>query len=89
VLSHRYYHDSRVQFSARDLVDCTGPWSKGNAVNHEAVQATFRSCTQWQESSYSTGDECVEVITELPGWVGVRDSQLGADSPVLAFTTAQ
>jgi hypothetical protein len=31
----------------------------------------------------------VEVITELPGWVGVRDSNLGADSPVLAFTTGQ
>jgi Domain of unknown function (DUF397) len=58
-------------------------------VNHEAAQATFRSCTQWRKSSYSTGDECVEVITELPGWVGVRDSQLGADSPVLAFTTAR
>jgi len=31
----------------------------------------------------------VEVITELPGWVGVRDSKLGADSLVLAFTAAQ
>jgi hypothetical protein len=58
-------------------------------VNHEAAQATFRSCTQWRKSSYSSGEESVEVITELPGWVGVRDSQLGADSPVLAFTIAQ
>ncbi|MDQ1538189.1 MAG: hypothetical protein QOE58_2582 [Actinomycetota bacterium] len=31
----------------------------------------------------------MEVITELPDWVGVRDSNLGADSPVLACTTAQ
>jgi hypothetical protein len=31
----------------------------------------------------------MEVITELAGWVGVRGSKLGADSPVLAFTTAQ
>jgi hypothetical protein len=31
----------------------------------------------------------VEVITELPGWVGGQDSKLGADSPVLAFTTAR
>jgi Domain of unknown function (DUF397) len=63
----------------------------GVAVNHETAQDTFRSCTQWRKSSYSSpdGEECVEVITELPGWVGVRDSNLGADSPVLACTTAQ
>ena len=58
-------------------------------MNHEAAQATFRSCTLWRKSSYSISEKCVEVITELPGWVGVRDSQLGAASPVLAFTTAQ
>jgi hypothetical protein len=60
-------------------------------VNHDAAQATFRSCALRRKSSYSSpdGEECVEVITELPGWVGVRDSKLGADSPVLAFTTAQ
>jgi Domain of unknown function (DUF397) len=35
-------------------------------VNHEAAQATFRSCTQWRKSSYSISEECVEIITELP-----------------------
>jgi hypothetical protein len=31
----------------------------------------------------------VEITTELTEWVGVRDSKLGGNSPVLAFTTAQ
>lgn len=31
----------------------------------------------------------MEISTELAGWVGVRDSKLGADSPVLAFTSAE
>ena len=31
----------------------------------------------------------VEITTELTEWVGVRDSKLGVNSPVLAFTTAQ
>jgi hypothetical protein len=60
-------------------------------VNHKAAQATFHSCTQWRKSSYSfpDGQECVEITTELPGWIGVRDSKLGTDSPVLAFTAVQ
>jgi len=37
----------------------------------------------WRKSSYSADRECVEVA---PGpQVGVRDSKLGADSPVLSF----
>lgn len=41
----------------------------------------------WRKSSYSQGaNDCVEITTELPGWVGVRDSKLGTVSPVLAFT---
>jgi hypothetical protein len=83
--------NNRVQFCARYVGGRTGPWSNGDVVNHETAQDTFRSCTQWRKSSYSSpdGEECVEVITELPGWVGLRDSNLGADSPVLACTTAQ
>jgi hypothetical protein len=48
-----------------------GPWNEGDAGNHDAAQATFRSCALGQKSSYSSpdGEECVEVITELPGWV--------------------
>ncbi|PZS37078.1 MAG: DUF397 domain-containing protein [Pseudonocardiales bacterium] len=60
-------------------------------MNHEAAQTVLRSGTQWRKSSYSfpDGQECVEITTELTGWVGVRDSKLGTDSPVLAFTSAQ
>jgi hypothetical protein len=60
-------------------------------MNHEAAQTAVRSCTQWRKASYSwiEGVECVEITTELTGWVGVRDSKLGADTPVLVFTTAE
>jgi hypothetical protein len=60
-------------------------------VNHDAALIALRNCTQWQKSSYSfpDGEECVEITTELPGWVGVRDSKLGTRSPVLAATAAQ
>ncbi|GAA3354300.1 DUF397 domain-containing protein [Saccharopolyspora gregorii] len=41
----------------------------------------------WRKSSYSTGNGgiCVEVATIAAG-TGVRDSKLGAASPVLAFS---
>jgi hypothetical protein len=77
--------------SAHGIAGGARPWSDGDAVNHDAAQATFRSCALWRKSSYSSPDaeECVQVITELPGWVGGQDSKLGTDSPVLAFTTAR
>jgi hypothetical protein len=44
----------------------------------------------WRKSSYSEGaNNCVEVTTELPDWVGVRDSKLGTASPVLAYPLPQ
>lgn len=45
--------------------------------------------TRWRKSSYSKGQNtCVEVAT-VPGQVGIRDSKLGAASPILTVTTAQ
>jgi hypothetical protein len=42
----------------------------------------------WRKSSYSNnGGACVEVGI-APGVVGVRDSKLGEDSPILAVTPA-
>jgi hypothetical protein len=39
----------------------------------------------WHKSSRSQAQNaCVEVTTAVPGWVGVRDSTLGAASPILA-----
>jgi len=45
----------------------------------------------WFTSSYTNEGQntCVEVNHSLAGHVGVRDSKLGAASPVLAVTSAQ
>ena len=45
---------------------------------------------QWRKSSYS-GDQgnCVELADLGDGIVGVRDSKLGDDSPILSFTRAE
>jgi hypothetical protein len=42
---------------------------------------------EWRKSSYSTGNggACVEVASNLPGIVAVRDSK-NPDGPALAFT---
>jgi hypothetical protein len=54
------------------------------------------STTSFQEESWFTSsytnegqNTCVEVNHSLAGHVGVRDSKLGAASPVLAVTSAQ
>jgi hypothetical protein len=55
-------------------------------VNHDQALAKLTNAAGWHKSSYSQAqNNCVEVTTELPGWVGVRDSKLGADSPLLAL----
>lgn len=59
-------------------------------MNHQAALASFARATGWRKSSYSQGDSaCVEITDSVPGWIGVRDSKLGADSPILAFRTAE
>ncbi|MEV5414104.1 DUF397 domain-containing protein [Thermopolyspora sp. NPDC052614] len=46
------------------------------------------SRAEWRKSSHSGGDggQCVEVATNLPGVVAVRDSK-DPNGPVLSFTT--
>ena len=57
-------------------------------MNDNSVTARFAGAT-WRKSSRSASSgQCVE-IAEVPGWVGVRDSKLGTDSPILAFTRAE
>ncbi|MGH3888121.1 MAG: DUF397 domain-containing protein [Pseudonocardiaceae bacterium] len=59
-------------------------------MNHNKAAAELTTAAGWRKSSYSQGaNGCVEVTTELPGWVGVRDSKLGTDSPVLSFTRSE
>lgn len=59
-------------------------------MNHDHTLAALTTAAGWRKSSYSQAiNGCVEVTTELPGWVGVRDSKLGTDSPVLACTRSQ
>ena len=59
-------------------------------MKHDQAAAAMTTAAGWRKSSYSQGQNgCVEVTTELPGWVGVRDSKLGAESPVLAFNLSE
>jgi uncharacterized protein DUF397 len=45
---------------------------------------------QWRKSTYSSssGQNCVEVATNMPGIVAVRDSK-DSDGPRLIFTPAE
>jgi hypothetical protein len=56
-------------------------------MRHEDVVAALSVADNWHKSSFSGGANggCVEVAT-VPGYIGVRDTKLGASSPVLAFT---
>jgi hypothetical protein len=59
-------------------------------MNHQAAQAALTHASGWHKSSYSQGaNDCMEITTEVPGWVGVRDSKLGTNSPTLTFTLSQ
>jgi hypothetical protein len=55
-------------------------------VTHEAALAALSQAANWSKSSRSQGqNDCVEVA-RVPGWVGVRDSKLGASGPMLAYS---
>jgi hypothetical protein len=59
-------------------------------VTHQDALASLNQAATWRKSSYSEGaNNCVEITDELPGWIGVRDSKLGPDSPILVFTHAE
>ncbi|MBV9010515.1 MAG: DUF397 domain-containing protein [Pseudonocardiales bacterium] len=59
-------------------------------MNHDYALAALTTAAGWRKSRYSQGaNGCVEITTELPGWVGIRDSKFGPASPLLAIPTAQ
>ncbi|MGH3832658.1 MAG: DUF397 domain-containing protein [Pseudonocardiaceae bacterium] len=59
-------------------------------MNHQTALSALTQASGWRKSSYSIGaNNCVKITTEVPGWVGLRDSKLGPDSPVLACTRPQ
>jgi hypothetical protein len=52
----------------------------------EARDKLSTTTTGWSKSSFSGGQNgCFEFNFTVAGWVGVRDSKLGVDSPVLVF----
>jgi len=55
-------------------------------MTHADAVAALTATGTWRKASHSGNNGgCVEVAT-IPGWIGVRDTKLGPDSPVLAFT---
>lgn len=59
-------------------------------MNHHDARAALRTATSWRKSTRSDAQNCcLEVTAEVSGWIGVRDTKLGARSPVLAFTAVQ
>jgi hypothetical protein len=59
-------------------------------VNHAEAVTALTTGSTWRKSSYSqAANDCVEITTELGGWVGVRDSKLGSASPIVAIPAEQ
>ncbi|MFE6617302.1 DUF397 domain-containing protein [Amycolatopsis sp. NPDC057786] len=55
-------------------------------MNNDSSRPTLLGLSGWWKSSYSAGSAgCVEVNDSVKGYVGVRDSKLGENSPVLVF----
>lgn len=57
-------------------------------MTHEDAVIALSRATNWHKASYSKENACVEVGS-VPGLIGVRDTKLGAASPILVFDTAE
>ncbi|UMP06901.1 DUF397 domain-containing protein [Amycolatopsis sp. EV170708-02-1] len=57
-------------------------------MNNEDAVAALADATNWHKSSYSKENGCV-AVGSVPGVIGVRDTKLGAASPILAFDPAE
>lgn len=59
-------------------------------MNHDVALAALITAAGWHKSTRSQqASGCVEVTDEVPGWIGVRDTKLGAQSPILAIPAVQ
>ncbi|MGH3621927.1 MAG: DUF397 domain-containing protein [Sciscionella sp.] len=59
-------------------------------MNRDSARSALATATQWRKPSRSQGQNtCVEITDQLPDWVGIRDSKLGAASPILACTPTE
>lgn len=57
-------------------------------MNRQEAITALTSATNWRKSTRSKQNGCVEVGS-IGSYVGVRDSKIGAESPVLPFTAAE
>jgi hypothetical protein len=59
-------------------------------MRYEDAITALAAATNWHKASFSQGGEngCVEVGS-VSGFVGVRDTKLGAAGPILAFVPAE
>ncbi len=57
-------------------------------MNNEDAVAALAAATNWHKASYSKENGCIEVGS-VPGVIGIRDTKLGAASPILAFDPAE
>jgi hypothetical protein len=60
----------------------TDRWGKGDTMQQTLATA------QWRKSSFSGGQNCVEVARNLPGIVAVRDSK-NPEAPALVISRAR
>lgn len=52
----------------------------------KSAHTALARATNWRKPTRSQGENnCVE-IASVPGMIGVRDTKLGAASPILAFS---
>ncbi|MFE5565700.1 DUF397 domain-containing protein [Amycolatopsis japonica] len=57
-------------------------------MDNEDANAALAESANWRKASYSKENACVEVGS-VPGMIGVRDTKLGAASPILTFDPAE
>jgi Domain of unknown function (DUF397) len=61
-------------------------------VNYQQALASLERVTagRWRKSRHSDEQaNCVEITTAIPGWVGLRDTKLGDNGPIHAYTIAE